>query len=97
MHRALFVLPACGLLAGVHAATRADPAMPPPREQLPPTLASARQELRAIVSRHDMAALLARVRPETRLDFGGSEGREGFLALWGDGPGSRQSLWRTLD
>lgn len=97
MQRALFVLLACGLLPGVHAGTRDDPAMPPPREQLPPVLASAKQELRAIVSRRDMAALLARVRPDTKLDFGGSEGREGFLALWAGGPESRQHLWRTLD
>lgn len=71
--------------------------MRPPVERLSPTLLRAKAELRGIVARRDMEALLARVRPETKLDFGGGEGVDGFQAAWNGDAESRQRLWSTLE
>lgn len=60
-------------------------------------LLQAKAELRDITARRDMQALIARLRPETTLDFGGSEGPEGFRAVWDMDPESRQRLWSTLE
>jgi hypothetical protein len=65
---------ACSLAADAIAGTPADPVMRPAAEHLPPALLRARAELRDIVAQRDMDALLARIRVETKLDFGGSEG-----------------------
>lgn len=93
----LAVVLACEPALHAVAGTPADPAMHPPTEHLPPKLLRAKAELRSIVARRDMEALLARVRPETRLDFGGDEGVEGFQAAWNGDAESRQRLWSTLE
>lgn len=77
--------------------TPADPVMRPPVEQLPPPLLHAKEDLHALVARRDMDALLARVRPETKLDFGGGEGPDGFQSAWNSDQESRQRLWSTLE
>ena len=97
MPRILFAVLACCLAANAIAGIPADPVMRPTAEQLPPALLRAKAELRSIVARRDMQALLARVRPETKLDFGGSEGPQGFQMLWNSDPESRQRLWTTLE
>ena len=92
-----FTMLACCLSASAIAGTPADPVMQPPVEHLPPTLQRAKAELRGIIARRDMQALHARVRAETKLDFGGSEGPEGFKAAWNSDEESRHRLWSTLD
>ena len=77
--------------------TPADPAMRPPVEQLPPPLLHAKEDLHALVARRDMDALLARVRPETKLDFGGGEAPYRFQSAWDSDQESRQRLWSTLE
>jgi len=84
------------LAGNAFAGTPADPVMRPPAEDLPPTLVRAKQVLRGIIARRDMDALLARVRAETKLDFGGSGGPEEFQAIWNIDSESRQRLWSTL-
>ena len=93
----LFAILACCLAANAIARTPADPIMRPALEDLPPMLLRAKQELRGIIARRDMEALLARVRPETKLDFGGGEGPEGFQMAWNSDAESRQRLWATLE
>ena len=88
---------ACGQAAMAVAGTPTDPIMRPPVEHLSPALLRAKAELRDVVARRDMEALLARVRAETTLDFGGSEGRQGFQAIWDVDAESRQRLWATLE
>lgn len=88
---------ACGQAATAVAGTPTDPVMHPPVEHLSPTLLRAKSELRDIVARRDMEALLARVRPETKLDFGGGEGAGGFQAAWNGDAESRRRLWSTLE
>lgn len=97
MRRILLATLACGLATSAIAGTPADPVMRPPAEDLPPTLLRAKTELRGIIARRDVQALLSRVRAETKLDFGGSEGPEGFKAVWNTDEESRQRLWSTLD
>jgi hypothetical protein len=97
MHGIQFAVLACCLAMGAVAGTPADPVMRPPAEDLPPKLLRAQEELRGIVARRDMDALIARVRAGTALDFGGSEGPEGFNALWNRDAESRQRLWSTLE
>lgn len=97
MRRLHVAILACCLATGAVAGTHADPVMRPPAEQLPPSLLRAKAELRDIVTRRDMRALLAHVRAETKLDFGGSEGREGFRAIWDSDADARQRLWSTLE
>ncbi|HSD17652.1 MAG TPA: SH3 domain-containing protein [Thermomonas sp.] len=97
MRRIHVAILACCLASNAIAGTPADPVMRPPEERLPPALLRAKAELRGIVARRDMAALLARVRAETKLDFGGSAGPEGFEAVWNSDAASRQRLWSTLD
>lgn len=97
MRRVLFAVLACCLAADAGAGKPADPIMRPTVEHLPPELLHAKSELRDVVTRRDMEALLGRVRPETKLDFGGSEGPEGFRAIWNRDPESRQRLWSTLE
>ena len=97
MRRILLATLACCLATSAIAGTPADPVMRSSVEHLPPTLLRAKAELRDIVTRRDMQALHARVRDETKLDFGGSEGPEGFKAVWGTDAESRQLLWSTLD
>ena len=92
-----FATIACCLATSAVAGTPADPGMRPPDERLPPTLLRAKEELRSIVTRRDMTALHARVRAETKLDFGGSEGPGGFNAVWNTDAESRQRLWSTLE
>lgn len=97
--RCLRLIPlACYLaLATAHAVDRPDPAMPPPTEHLSPGLRQAKNELQDIVARRDINALQARIRPDTKLDFGGSDGPEGFQLLWNSNTESRNRLWETLD
>ena len=97
MHRILFAILACCLALNAIASTPSDPVMRPTAEHLPPALLRAKAELRSIIARRDMQALLARVRPETKLDFGGSEGPQGFQMVWNSDPESRQRLWTTLE
>mgnify|MGYP006315320237 CR=1 FL=1 len=97
MRRMHFAMLACCLSASAIAGTPADPVMRPPVEHLPPTLLRAKAELRSIIARRDMAALSERVRAETKLDFGGSEGPAGFEAVWNSDAESRQRLWSTLE
>ncbi len=97
MRRIHLAILACCLTASASAGTPTDPVMRPPVEHLPPTLLRAKAELRGIIARRDMQALLARIRTETKLDFGGSEGPEGFKAVWNSDAESRQRLWSTLD
>lgn len=96
MHRLHIAILACCLATSAIAGTPADPVMRPPAEDLPPTLLRAKAELRGIIARRDMQALLSRVRAETKLDFGGSEGPEGFQAVWNSDAESRRRLWSTL-
>lgn len=95
--RLLAALLACGVAAAATGGTPVEAAMRPPAEQLPPALLHAKRELSAIVARRDMDALLAHVRTETKLDFGGSEGPDGFQSLWNGNPGSRERLWSMLE
>lgn len=97
MIRFLIAIVSCCLAASAVGGALADPVMRPPAERLPSKLIQAKAELGGIVARRDMAALLSRVRPETKLDFGGSAGPEGFQAVWNSDPDSRQRLWSTLE
>jgi len=97
MRRIALAILACCLATNALAGTPADPVMRPPVEHLPPTLQRAKAELRSIIARRDMQALHARVRAETKLDFGGSEGPGGFKAVWDTDAESRQRLWSTLE
>ena len=97
MRRILLAILACCLATSAIAGTPADPVMRPSVEHLPPSLLRAKAELRDIVKRRDMQALLSRVRAETKLDFGGSEGPDGFKAVWDSDAESRQRLWSTLE
>lgn len=97
MRSARLALLALVLSGPVVAGVPVDPVMPPPVERLPPKLQAARDALRAIVARKDMAALVAHVRPESKLDFGGTSGPAGFREKWDANQETRQALWRTLE